>query len=345
MMREHRFAAGAALAAVALGVVALVIGPGDLGPAEVGEVIRARVTGGEPALPDASAARSRAAQVVILDLRLARTIVVALVGGALACSGAVAQGLFRNALAEPGVLGVSSGAAAAAVIAFALDLDRLGAWVAPAAAAVGAIATLAVLFALVGARSATATLLLSGIAIGALGSAIVTLVLSLQAHRWDLGVKVVHWLMGSFESRSWPHVAGALPPVAAGLAVALWLRRDLDVLHLGDETAASLGVDLPRTRAWAIVAVALLVGAATAVAGVIGFVGLIVPHMCRAFVGPMFRRLLPAAFALGAAILVLVDVVVRGGSSIDLPPGVVTSFVGAPFFLWLVRRPREDRAP
>jgi iron complex transport system permease protein len=319
-------------------LLGLVIGPGGLGVGEVVEILIAAAGGRDPHLPTLEPGLRRNASLMVLDLRLARLLVVAVVGAGLGVAGTITQGLFRNPMAEPGVLGVSMGAAAAAVLGFALGLDQLGIWPIPLLSAVGAIATLLVLFALVGARSATGTLLLSGIAIGALCSAMITLLLALNAHRWDLGIKVVHWLMGSFEGRSWAHLAGALVPCGLGLGLAAWLRSDLDLLHLGDATAASLGVDLPRARVLSIVAVALLVGMATAIAGVVGFVGLIVPHVARMVVGAGHRRLMPAAAVLGAATLIGVDDVVRALPGFELPPGVITSFLGAPFFLWLLRR-------
>lgn len=335
----------ALLATLGLGLLALVIGPGELRVGHVVEILRAWIVGDTPDLGDLSPSLARTASLMVIDLRLARVLLVALLGAALGAGGTITQGLFRNPMAEPGVLGVSMGAAAAAVVGFAFGLDTVGLWTIPLLAAAGATATLIVLFALVGVRSATGTLLLSGIALGALCSATITLVLALNAHRWDLGIKVVQWLMGSFESRSWPHLAGAIAPCVGGLALAIWLRKDLDLLHLGDATASSLGVDLPRARVLSIIAVALLVGAATAVAGVIGFLGLIVPHVARMIVGAGHRHLMPAAMALGAASLVAVDDVTRSLSSFELPPGVITSFLGAPFFLWLLRKHRDGGLP
>ncbi len=336
--RARWFTATMVGATALLVLAAMVLGPGDIGVGEVVEILLAWLSGREPQLPELEPALRRNASLMVLDLRLARALVVALLGAALGVGGTITQGLFRNPMAEPGVLGVSMGAAAAAVLGFALGLDSLGLWAVPVLAAVGATITLIVLFLLVGVRSATGTLLLSGIALGALCSATITLILALNAHRWDLGIKVVHWLMGNFEGRSWPHLIGALAPCGLGLALAVWLRSDLDLLHLGDATAASLGVDLPRARVLAIVAVALLVGTATAIAGVIGFVGLIVPHVARMIVGAGHRRLMPAAAALGAAGLVGVDDLVRTFPAFELPPGVITSLLGAPFFLWLLRR-------
>ena len=207
-----------------------------------------------------------------------------------------------------------------------------------ALAAAGAAAAMALLLALACASAGLAALLLTGVALGALCSALITVCQALAAHRWDFGLKVVYWLMGSFEARTWAHVLWAAPPIALGLALALWLRRDLDALHLGPEAAASLGVDLRRARAASILAVGLLVGAATALAGVIAFVGLVAPHLARMSTGPGHRRLVPLAAAIGASATIAVDALARAQDRVLVPPGVVTSLLGAPFFLWLLRR-------
>jgi len=182
------------------------------------------------------------------------------------------------------------------------------------------------------------TLLLSGIALGALFSALGTLMLALGADRWDLGLKVVRWMMGSFEGRGFTHLGAAVVATGAGYLSCTWLRVDLDVLQLGEETGVSLGVDLRRTQAVAMLAIALLVGTATALCGVIGFVGLVAPHLARAWVGAGHRALLPAATALGGFIVLAVDTAARTVPVLALPPGAITALLGAPFFLWILRR-------
>jgi iron complex transport system permease protein len=275
---------------------------------------------------------------VVWELRLPRVLVVAVIGACLAVAGTVTQGLFRNPLAEPGVLGISAGAALAAVVGFVLRADELGLWATPLAAAIGAVAVLAVLGAIARPSTSSTTLLLSGVAIGALCGALTTLALATVSERWDLGLKVVRWLMGSFEGRSWGHLTWALPPALLGLALALATARSLDTLQLGSDTARSLGVDLTRLRWAAIAAIALLVGTATAIAGVIGFVGLVVPHVARSLLGgPDHARLTGASALLGAALLLAVDVGSRAVGDVLVPPGVITALLGAPFFLWLLR--------
>lgn len=321
----------ASIATLALLLVAVMVGPGRIAPATVVQVLAAHVgIGGAdpPAVADA----------IVWTLRLPRALLAAVLGASLGAAGAITQGLFRNPMAEPGVLGVSMGAAVLAVLGFTLGLDAAGLWVTPLLAALGAAAILAVLFALVGPATGLATLLLSGIALGALCSALTALMLAVEVERWHLGVKIVRWLMGSFEGRSWLHLAWGLPTAVVGLAGSMWLRLDLDVLHLGPDTATSLGVDMRRTRLVAIATVAVLVGGVTALVGVIGFVGLIVPHVARILVGPGHARLMPLSMILGALTMLAVDTLGRTVPGVVLPPGVVTALMGAPFFLWLLRR-------
>lgn len=326
--------AGAAL--VGLVLVALVVGPGDVGPRPALEVVAAHLGLDAPAHPPAVDA-------LVWALRLPRALLCALLGAALGLGGAITQGLFRNPMAEPGVLGVSAGAAALAVVGFTLGLDAEGAFAVPALAALGAAIVLLVLLGLCGERSDTTSLLLSGIALGAMCGSLTTLLLALDTERWDLGFKVMRWLMGSLEGRSWDHLQAALLPLGAGAALGLWLRHDLDALQLGRDTAASLGVDLVRTQRLALLAVALLVGAATALAGVIGFLGLVVPHVVRRLGGAGHGRLLPLSALGGALVLLVVDAIGRALPDVVLPPGAITSLAGAPFFLWLLRH-REGAA-
>ena len=324
----RRMAIMLALALFVSTIVALVIGPGDLGLATA---MRALLHGPvDAASDDVSAA-------LVWTLRLPRALLAAMVGAALASAGAITQGLFRNPLADPSVLGVSLGAALAAVIGFVVGLDAAGTWVTPLLAAAGAGATLALLFAIASLRPHTTSLLLAGIAIGASAGALTTCLLAIAGDRFDLGIKVLRWLMGSFEGRSWAHLFGAAPPIAIALVAASALARDLDALVLGDEAARSLGVSIDRTQKLAMATVAVLVGAATAVAGVLGFLGLVVPHVVRWRVGADHRHVVPLSALLGAVVLLVVDTGTRA-SPLALPPGVVTSLLGAPMFLVILLR-------
>lgn len=309
--------------------VSLVVGPGDVDVSTALGVVGSHVTGSAPTTPPAMDA-------LVWELRLPRSLLALVVGAALSTAGAVTQGLFRNPLAEPGVLGISAAAAMTAVLGFLLGLDALGSWTTPLMAAGGAALGLLLLAALAARTVSMTTLLVAGIALAALFGAITTLMLALGTERWDLGLKVIRWLMGSFEARSWDHLGWTLVPVAVGVVLAAWLVVDLDALTLGTATARSLGIDLTRTRWIALTSVALLVGSATAVAGVIGFVGLVVPHLARLSVGPAHGRLLPAAAVLGAAVLLAVDVASRSATAIAIPPGVITALLGAPVLVWML---------
>jgi iron complex transport system permease protein len=313
---------------------ALGMGPGDIGPSQAWSILL-----GWEQVP------SDGVWVIIRDLRLPRILIALLIGASIGAAGAITQGLFQNPLAEPSVLGVNMGAALLAVIGFVLGIDRLGLWVTPLLAGIGAACTLALLFMLAGWSKSTMSLLLSGIALSSLCSAVITMLLALHVERWELGLKVMSWLMGSFEGRSWPHLLWSSPPLIAGLALALALYRELDVLLLGNESAASIGVSLKRLRLVTLFCIALLVGTATAIVGVIGFIGLVVPHISRRLVGAAHGRMIPLSLMLGALLMLWVDTLSRSVSHVVLPPGVITSLLGAPFFLWLLYRHEKRPSP
>lgn len=282
---------------------------------------------------------------VVLDVRLPR-VVVALIGGAgLGVSGAAMQGLFRNALAEPGVLGVSSGATLGAVLALYAGAATPMILV-PAAAFSGALACALLVYRLAsaGGRTDTASLLLSGVAISGVAGALGSMVLSVALADWELGRQMLSWMMGGLEGRSWAHVAIAAPPVLVGSAFLLLRARELDALALGEESAASLGVDVPGLRRAVLVLVALATGATVAVMGSIAFLGLMAPHLVRLLLGPRHRAVLLGAAAAGGIGLVLADALCRAvAGSMDLRPGVVTAMLGGPFFLWLLVRERAGQ--
>lgn len=279
------------------------------------------------------------ARLVIVEVRLPRLVLAILVGGILGLSGAVLQGLLRNPLAEPGLLGVSSGASLGAVIAIYYGFAGVFALATPLFALAGAGATIAVALAL-SRGGGTLSLILAGAAVSAIAGAGISLALNLAPSPFA-AYEIMTWLMGSLADRSWDHVLLAAPFILAGAALLLATRRALDALALGERQAESLGVDLRTTRLLALVGTALGVGAATAMTGTIGFVGLIAPHVVRPLVG--YRpgaTLVPAALA-GAAIVLAADLAVRlvrfGG---DLKLGVFVAVVGAPLFLLLVLRVR-----
>lgn len=327
MSRARRLGAVLVAVAIVFSIVAVALGPGDIGLGDVLGAIGRGITG----QADPTAKHDG----VVWSLRVPRVLVVLLVGAALASAGAVTQGLFRNPLADPSVLGISLGAAFVAVLGLLLGLDAVGAWVVPVLAAIGAAATLGVLLLIAQRSSDTTTLLLAGVALGATAGAATTCVLALAGDRHDVGIRVLRWLMGSFEGRSWAHLGGAVVPILVGLVLAMRLARDLDALALGDEVAESMGAEPRRVQRRAVTAVALLVGGATAVAGVLGFLGLVVPHVVRWRLGGAHRSLVPISAIGGAVVLLGVDTWTRVASD-ALPPGVLMSLLGAPAFLWIL---------
>ena len=275
------------------------------------------------------------ALLIVRDFRVPRSIVGAAVGAALAASGVVMQALFHNSLASPGLLGVSSGAALGAVSVLAFGLGH-GLWTVPLAAVVGACLATAAVMTLARHGAGTERLLLSGIALNALLDAGTAFLLSVSAGRLELSGQILFWLMGGLESRTLEDVIIGAPSIVAGCLLLLPLARALDLISLGEQGAQSLGVDVRKTR-WQLIALStMLTALATSVAGVIGFVGLIVPHLLRLWLGPGHRRLLPASMMAGAALTLACDVATRvlpGG----LRVGIVTALVGSPFFLWMLR--------
>ena len=288
---------------------------------------------------------SEAEQVIIWLIRMPRVIVAALAGAALAIAGVQLQGVFRNPLADPSVIGVSQGAALGAVIAFVTGLaTRSALWLPMTAFIGGFIALFAVyLIATRSGRTPVATLLLAGIAVGALITACSALLISLSFVNWQVAAEIVFWMMGGLDSRTWTHVWISLPFLVLGTLVSLWHTRELDLMLLGEETSASLGVDVETVKRTILATAALLTGAAVAVSGVVGFVGLVVPHVVRLILGPSHRALLPASALSGALFLIVCDLLARTvHPPTEIRLGVVTAAFGAPFFLWLLRRHRKE---
>jgi iron complex transport system permease protein len=273
-------------------------------------------------------------RVIVLQLRMPRIVLGGVVGFSLATAGAVMQGFFRNPMADPSIIGVSSGAAVGAVAVLVAPISiPLGL---PAAAFVGAVlAAFGVyLIATEGGRTPVATLLLAGVALQTFLGAVVSFMLVQSGRSLR---EAVYWLMGHLQHSTWDKVLIAGPVALVCFVVLFAHARDLNVLLLGEEDAASLGVEVERTKRILLAVSAVLTGAAVAVSGIIGFVGLIVPHVLRLVVGPDHRILLPTSALAGAAFLVATDTVARSGAY-ELPVGIVTAFLGAPFFLYLLRK-------
>ena len=282
---------------------------------------------------------------VLAEIRWPRALLGALIGAGLGGSGAALQGYFRNPLADPGIIGVTASAAFGAVIALYFGLSAFAALAVPALAALMAGAGVAGLLLLAGPRAGATTLILSGVAVSAFATALTALLMNLAPNPWALA-EIAYWLMGSLQDASWRQLLIAAPLIAIGLGLLATTGRALDALTLGEETAASLGVDLGRLRLILVTGSALAVGGGVAVAGAIGFIGLVVPHLLRPFTGgEPSRLLLPSALG-GAALLTIADTVLRwlSGPGAPLYLGVLTALIGAPFFLWLVRS-QGRRAP
>jgi cobalamin transport system permease protein len=276
-----------------------------------------------------------ASETILWRLRLPRALLAGAVGAALATAGAIFQGLFRNPLADPFVVGVSGGAALGAVTAIILGLTAG----IPAFAFVGGLGAVILVYRLarVRGRVPIATLLLAGFAVGSLASA--TLSILLMTHTRNFG-DIMLWLMGSFvQTDAWGRLAVMAPAALAALAVAYACSRDLNLFLLGEESARHLGVDVERSKAILLATGAVATAAAVSSAGIIGFVGLIVPNLARALVGPDHRRMLPVCAVLGAALVATADFaarsILRGA---ELPVGAITAVAGAPFFLIVLKR-------
>jgi iron complex transport system permease protein len=281
--------------------------------------------------------RDALAATVLWEIRLPRVILAMLVGAALATAGLVMQAYFRNSLASPDLLGVSSGGAAGAVVAIACGWTAVSLWCLPVAALAGAFAATGAVIVLARRGASTERLLLAGVALNALLAAVTGYVLSRYTDLYERNAQILFWLMGGLEDRMWMHVMIAVPiPLAA---LALWpLGRQMDLLSLGEPEAQSLGIDVRRLRRRMLAFATVLTATATAVAGTVGFVGLVVPHILRLLVGPEHRRLVPLALVGGAVFVLACDLACRAAGGLRL--GIVTSLVGAPFFLWLLKRHR-----
>lgn len=326
------------LVPVAAGLAASV-GSSGLGPLALFRALAEAAGLVEPTLSEID-------RTILIDVRLARVGLAFLVGGGLAVAGVVFQGILLNPLADPYTVGVSSGAALGASVAILAGLGgytAVGLGLLPVAAFVGALLALAAVHLLASARGGmgraggSGTLILAGIVVSTTLQAAISLLKSLNEESVS---SIVFWIMGSLSGRGWAHVGFCLPYVAAGLLVTLWLARDLDLLALGEEGARQMGVDSKRVRQLLLVSASVITGAGVAVGGVIGFVGLVVPHLVRTATGPSHRSLTINSFLAGGILLALADmlsrVILPGGE--ELPVGVVTALLGGPFFCYLLGR-------
>ncbi len=280
--------------------------------------------------------------VVVIDVRLPRILCAAIVGGGLAISGVVFQGILLNPLADPYTLGVSAGAAFGASLALLLNIGLLGSYSVPLFAFVGAVGTLLFVIYLSSSSGGVSSnnLILSGIIVAAILSAGISFLKYIADEQVAV---IIFWLMGSFGSKTWMDVSLTLLLVGIGFSVFIFYARDLNLMSLGNRTASSLGVDTRRVTITLLVTASLVAAICVSVSGIIGFVGLLVPHMMRLITGPDNRRLVPASLLAGAILLLVADTITRAVLPSEIPIGVLTALIGGPFFCYIFRKQQTAR--
>lgn len=310
-----------ALLVAAGALAALTVGPFSLSP---GEAIAALFGSGDGQ-----------AGIVVRNIRLPRICAALLVGAALAAAGACYQSLFRNPLVSPDILGVSAGAGLGAVAGIFLSLPVVLIQASAFVGGIVAVTLVSLVASMVRNTDRTLALVLTGVVVGALAGAATSL-LKVLADPYDQLPAITFWLLGSLASVTAGDMLPVLPAVVVGLVPLMLLRWRIDVLALGDDEARALGIEAGRVRLLVIAAATLVTASVTALAGVVGWVGLVIPHIARMLVGPGFARLLPVSILIGAGYLLAVDTLARTISSIEVPLGILTAIVGAPFFIWLL---------
>lgn len=330
-MRAVSIIALLALCLLAAVLIGSMVGPYPIAAGDVVGALVARLQGETYAAP---------IDTILFQIRLPRVLAAALVGAALAAAGASYQTLFRNPLVSPDILGVSAGAGFGAVLGILLALPVLAI---QGLGFVTGLATVAVVYALartLRSQNEVLVLVLSGIVVGALAGAGISLV-KILADPYNQLPAITFWLLGSLSGIKVDDVWGIVLPVAVGLLPLTLLRWRIGVLSLGDDEARALGVNVAVVRGVVIAAATLITAAAVSVSGVIGWIGLMIPHMARPLVGPRYDRVLPASILMGAAFLVLVDTLARSAARIEIPLGLLTALIGAPLFVWLLARGRR----
>lgn len=337
MSRVVRRFSGALLLLVLAVVAATALGSVPVPLGDVLKIMASRIPGLEGLI---ERTWSLSYEMIVLQVRLPRVLLAVVVGGGLSVAGVLFQGSLRNPLADPYVIGVSAGASVGAAVGLLLLVPQ--GWVSyralPLFAFGGAVAATLVVSRLGQRRGLIepTSLLLGGVALGAFLTAVVSLLMVLRIENLQ---DVYLWLMGSLSGRTWVHLTMAAPYVAAGLLCALWLAKDLNVYLLGEEAAHSLGIDVQRVQRLVLIVGSLMAAACVAVSGVIGFVGLMVPHAVRLLVGAEHRRLIFHSLWAGALFLLVADTLARTVfSPMEIPVGIITAFVGGPFFIYLLKR-------
>lgn len=326
------FMVGLIVVVIVIGLVAAAIGPAGISLKELWEVI----VGGENVNPIYHA--------IFWKVRLPRVILSFLVGSALATAGVILQGLIRNPMADPYIVGTSAGAGFGATLAIVLNwnISFLGLSTVPLFAFAGAVVTVFIVYQLArqGTKVPVVNFLLAGLAVGFVLSAMTSILMVIGIKDY---YKIVYWTMGSLAKGSWTEVNVIWPYLLLGFGVAIYLGRDLNLALMGEETAHNMGVHVERMKRTVLVTSALLTASAVSVSGVIGFVGLIVPHIVRMIVGPDHRRLIPAASVFGGGFLLISDTIARTVlAPTEIPVGVITALFGGPFFLYQLRKSRKN---
>ena len=322
---------GLALLLAALMLAAALVGAYPLSLGDMLAAVGRRLTGAPP---------QGQIDTVLFEVRLPRVLAAVVVGAAIAAAGAAYQTLFRNPLVSPDILGVSTGAGLGAVLGIFLSLPVAGIQLAAFMMGLATVGLVYSIASVVHGREPLLVLVLAGVVVGALAGAAISL-LKILADPYDQLPAIVFWLLGSLSAIRKAEVWGATPLVLVALVPLVLLRWRINVLSLGDEEAKALGVEAGRLRLIVIAAATLMTASVVAISGVIGWVGLVIPHIARMLVGPSFDRLLPAAMLLGGGYLLLVDTLARTMARIEVPIGILTAVIGAPFFLWLLARGRE----
>ena len=317
---------GLALCLAVLAFFAVMIGPYSLSP---GQTVMALLGRGDAQ-----------ASIVVWNIRVPRVAAALLVGAALAAAGASYQALFRNPLVSPDILGVSAGAGLGAVAGIFLSLPVAAIQASAFVGGMAAVGFVTLVATMVRNTDRTLTLVLIGVVIGALAGAATSL-LKVMADPYDQLPAITFWLLGSLAAITTDDILPALPMVLVGLVPLALLRWRINVLSLGDEEARALGIEVGRTRLLVIAAATLITASVTALAGVVGWVGLVIPHIARMLVGPGFGRLLPVSVLIGAGYLLIVDTLARTIAQVEVPLGILTAVIGAPFFVWLLARGRR----
>ncbi|MFB9949878.1 FecCD family ABC transporter permease [Rhizobium puerariae] len=318
---------------VVLAMLSMATGKYVVAPADILRVVLAGITGGEPGVDPIQTT-------VIWNVRIPRVFAGLLIGAALAAAGATYQGLFRNPLVSPDILGVSVGASLGAVLAIFLEMPVPVIQMSSFAGGLLAVGAVYAVGSAVRNRDPVLTLVLAGVAIGSVVGAGISLI-KILADPYDQLPAITYWLLGSLTAVTRMDVAFILPAMVLGFMPLALLRWRMNVMTLGDEEAQTLGVDTRLTRIALIAGATLITAASVSIAGIVGWIGLVIPHIARLLVGPDFRRLLPASIMLGSAYMLLVDTLARSIAPVEVPLGILTAVIGAPFFLWLLTSERK----